>query len=77
MPPCAICVYGPPDISLTDDLDERARRARLKCLGPRQQAVAGELERRSRMARLDAWLDELDAVHGAPSAKATAEAEAR
>ena len=62
------------NISLPDDLDEQARRARLNVSALAQRAVAAELDRRERMARLDAWLDELDAEHGAPSAKAMAEA---
>jgi post-segregation antitoxin (ccd killing protein) len=62
------------NISLPDDLDERARRARLNVSALAQRAVARELDRQSRMAQLDAWLDELDATHGAPSAKAMAEA---
>jgi post-segregation antitoxin (ccd killing protein) len=62
------------NISLPDDLDEQARRARLNVSALAQRAVAAELDRRERMARLDAWLDELDAVHGQPSARAMAEA---
>lgn len=41
-----------------------------------QRAVADELDRRERMSALDAWLDELDAAHGPPSAKAKARAQA-
>ncbi|MGH9030565.1 MAG: type II toxin-antitoxin system CcdA family antitoxin [Acidimicrobiia bacterium] len=62
------------NISLPDDLDEQARRARLNVSALAQRAVADELDRRHRMARLDDWLDELDAEHGAPSRKAMAEA---
>lgn len=62
------------NISLPDDLDERARRARLNVSALAQRAVALELDRQSRMTQLDAWLDELDATHGAPSAKAMAAA---
>lgn len=62
------------NISLPDDLDEQARRARLNVSALAQRAVAAELDRLERMARLDAWLDELDAEHGEPSAKAMAEA---
>jgi post-segregation antitoxin (ccd killing protein) len=62
------------NISLPDDLDEQARRARLNVSALAQRAVAAELDRRERMARLDAWLDELDDTHGAPSAKAMSEA---
>jgi post-segregation antitoxin (ccd killing protein) len=62
------------NISLPDDLDEQARRARLNVSALAQRAVAAELDRRERMARLDAWLDELDAEHGEPSAKAMADA---
>lgn len=62
------------NISLPDDLDERARRARLNVSALAQRAVALELDRQSRMAQLDAWLDELDAAHGTPSATAMAAA---
>lgn len=64
------------NISLPNDLDERARRAGLNISALAQQAVAYELARQARMARLDAWLDELDGQQGAPSAKAVAAAEA-
>lgn len=64
------------NVSLPDDLDEQARQARLNVSALTQRAVIDELDRRRRVAALDAWLDELDSVHGAPSAKATAEAEA-
>jgi post-segregation antitoxin (ccd killing protein) len=64
------------NISLPDDLDEQARDARLNVSALAQRAVADELDRRRRMAALDAWLDELDAAHGAPSAKAQAKARA-
>jgi post-segregation antitoxin (ccd killing protein) len=62
------------NVSLPDDLDERARRAGLNVSAVVQRAVAEELDRRERMAGLDAWLDELDVAHGAPSATAMAEA---
>lgn len=62
------------NISLPDELDERARRARLNVSALAQRAVALELDRQARMSQLDAWLDELDASHGAPSAKAMAAA---
>lgn len=62
------------NISLPDDLDEAARRARLNVSALAQRAVALELDRQSRMAQLDAWLDELDATHGVPSPKAMAAA---
>lgn len=62
------------NISLPDDLDDRARRARLNVSALAQRAVADELDRQQRMAQLDAWLDELDAANGAPSAKAMANA---
>jgi post-segregation antitoxin (ccd killing protein) len=65
------------NISLPDDLDEQARRARLNVSALAQRAVADELDRRQRMAALDAWLDELDAAHGAPSVKAKAKAKAQ
>ncbi len=58
------------NISLPDDLDEQARRARLNVSALAQRAVVDELDRRRRMAQLDAWLDELDTAHGAPSATA-------
>lgn len=64
------------NISLPDDLDEQARSARLNVSALAQRAVADELDRRQRMAALDAWLDELDVAHGAPSAKAKAKAKA-
>src|SRR5438270_12001003 len=64
------------NISLPDDLDEQARNARLNVSALAQRAVADELDRRERMAALDAWLDELDAAHGAPSDKARAKAQA-
>lgn len=57
------------NISLPEDLDRSARAARLNVSALAQGAVAAELDRRSRMARLDAWLDELDERHGAPSAR--------
>lgn len=63
------------NISLPDELDERARGAGLNVSALAQQAILAELDRRDRMAELDAWLDELDAVHGPPSAKAMAAAE--
>ncbi len=62
------------NISLPDDLDDQARRAKLNVSALAQRAVANELDRRQRMVALDAWLDELDAAHGAPSAKARANA---
>ncbi len=64
------------NISLPDELDEQARRARLNVSALAQRAVADELDRQGRMAALDAWLDELDAAHGAPSAGAKAKAQA-
>ena len=64
------------NISLPDDLDAQARRAGVNVSALAQRAVAEELDRRQRMAALDAWLDDLDAAHGAPSANAQAEAEA-
>jgi post-segregation antitoxin (ccd killing protein) len=64
------------NISLPDDLDEQARVARLNVSALAQRAVADELDRRARMASLDAWLDELDAAHGPPSAKAKSKAQA-
>ena len=64
------------NISLPDTLDEQARRAKLNVSALAQRAVADELDRRQRMAALDAWLDELDSAHGAPSAKAQAKAQA-
>lgn len=64
------------NISLPDDLDDQARLARLNVSALAQRAVAEELDRRRRMAALDAWLDELDAAHGTPSARAQARAAA-
>lgn len=64
------------NISLPDDLDERARDARLNVSALAQRAVVDALDRRRRMAALDAWLDELDAAHGAPSADAKTNAQA-
>jgi post-segregation antitoxin (ccd killing protein) len=64
------------NISLPDDLDDEARRAKLNVSALARRAVTDELERRRRMAALDAWLDELDATHGAPSSSARADAEA-
>src|SRR2546423_7235734 len=64
------------NISLPDDLDEQARSARLNVSALAQRAVADELDRRERMAALDAWLEELDAAHGAPSDQAKAKAQA-
>lgn len=64
------------NISLPDDLDAKARRAKLNVSALAQRAVTDELDRRQRMAALDAWLDELDAAHGEPSAKTRASAEA-
>lgn len=63
------------NISLPDELDDQARLAKLNVSALAQRAVADELDRRQRMAVLDAWLDELDTTHGAPSAKARADAE--
>lgn len=62
------------NISLPDELDEQARRAGLNVSALAQRAVADELDRKARMGQLDAWLDELDAAHGAPSAEAMASA---
>lgn len=64
------------NISLPDDLDEQARTARLNVSALAQRAVADELDRRERRAALDAWLDELDEAHGAPSEQAKAKAQA-
>lgn len=64
------------NISLPDDLDERAREAALNVSALAQRAVAYELDRRRRMTALVAWLDELDAIHGAPSEDAVAGARA-
>ncbi|MBI2708922.1 MAG: hypothetical protein HYX34_04420 [Actinobacteria bacterium] len=63
------------NISLPDDLDEQARSERLNVSSLAQRAVVDELDRRRRMAALDAWLDELDAADGVPSATARARAE--
>ena len=64
------------NISLPDDLDKQARRARLNLSALAQRAVVEELERRQRMKKLDAWLDELDIAHGTPSAEAMVQARA-
>lgn len=64
------------NISLPQDLDQAARAAGLNVSALAQGAVAAELDRRGRMARLDAWLDELDQLHGAPSARMAAKAQA-
>lgn len=56
------------------ELDEQARSARLDVSALAHRAVADELDRRQRMAALDSLLDDLDASHGAPSAKAQAKA---
>src|SRR5262245_58780512 len=62
------------NISLPDDLDQRARNAGLNVSALTRQAILNELDRRERMAWLDGWLDELDEQHGPPSAKAMATA---
>lgn len=64
------------NISLPDDLDAEARRAHLNVSALAQRAVAEELDRKRRMEHLDAWLDELDLAHGAPSVVAMASARA-
>lgn len=64
------------NISLPDDLDERAREAGLNVSALAQRAIAHELDCRRRMAALAAWLDDLDVTHGAPSEEAVAEARA-
>lgn len=64
------------NISLPDDLDQAARNQGLNVSALAQQAIVDALDRQSRMAGLDAWLDELDAEHGPPSAEAIAEADA-
>lgn len=64
------------NISLPNDLDERARQAGLNVSALTQRAVVLELDRRQRMAALDQWLDELDVRHGPPSNKMQVEARA-
>lgn len=64
------------NVSLPEDLDEAARAAGLNVSGLTRQAIVDALDRENRMSRLDAWLDELDAEHGPPSAEAVIEAEA-
>jgi post-segregation antitoxin (ccd killing protein) len=64
------------NISLPEELDEAARAAGLNVSALTQQAIVVALDRKARMARLGAWLDQLDAEHGPPSAEAVAEAEA-
>lgn len=73
---CILCVVPRRNISLPSDLDARARAAGLNVSALAQQAVRGELDRRERMDRLDVWLDELDGVHGPPSARLASEARA-
>jgi len=55
------------NISLPDELDERARDAGVNVSALARAAILAELDRRSRMASLDAWLDALDEEHGPPS----------
>ena len=62
------------NISLPGDLDNAARDAGLNVSALARRAIVDELDRRDRMARFDAWLDELDAKHGPPSARAVAAA---
>ncbi len=62
------------NISLPDDLDERARDAGLNVSALARAAILAELDRRARMASLDSWLDALDAEHGPPSPRAMAAA---
>ncbi len=64
------------NISLPDDLDERARKIGLNVSALAQRAIADELERRERMAGLRAWLDELDERYGAVPEEMLAEARA-
>lgn len=62
------------NISLPDDLDDLARKARLNVSALTQRAVVQELDRQARMVQLDMWLDELDADQGVPSPNAMAAA---
>ena len=64
------------NISLPAELDDLARRRGLNVSALAQAAIAEAVDRLDRMAALDAWLDELDVVHGPPSAREVAEAEA-
>lgn len=64
------------NISLPDDLDELARVEGLNVSALARKAIVEEVERRHRMSTLDLWLDELDELHGTPSAEAIAEADA-
>lgn len=64
------------NISLPDDLDDLARDADLNVSALARRAIVAELDRQDRMAQLDAWLDELDALHGPPSAAEMAAADA-
>lgn len=64
------------NISLPDELDSLARQRELNVSALARGAIISELNRRDRMAHLDAWLDELDAAHGVPSAEVVAEADA-
>ena len=63
------------NISLPDDLDQRARQAGLNVSALTRVAIVQELDRQRRMSSLDAWLDDLDALHGPPSVAAVAAAE--
>ena len=62
------------NISLPDELDERARDAGLNVSALARAAILAELDRRSRMASLDSWLDALDEELGPPSPRAMAAA---
>jgi post-segregation antitoxin (ccd killing protein) len=52
------------NITMPDELHERARAAGLNVSRLAQAAVAAELERRDKIAELDAYLRDLDSVMG-------------
>ena len=52
------------NITMPDDLYQRARAAGLNVSQLSQRAVAGELDRLAKIAALDAYLAELEVEHG-------------
>jgi post-segregation antitoxin (ccd killing protein) len=62
------------NISMPDDLYDRARRAGLNVSQLAQRAVGSELDRLAKIAALDAYLDELDAELGPVDAATQIEA---
>lgn len=63
------------NITMPDDLLVQARSAGLNVSRLASEAVADALDRLAKVAELDAYLAELDAELGPPSAEETAEAE--